>query len=61
MRQPKGIRIMYATVTQPKIDHSRYETGPSAHSDQAVPKEQHDISRLEELAETLDLPLDVQI
>ena len=62
---------MYATVTQPRIEHVRHEA-PVHRDPPAVPKhaaqlitavfmEQHGAGRLEELAETLDFPLDFQI
>jgi hypothetical protein len=63
---------MYVTATQPRIEQVRYETILSAHSEQTASKhtgalvatvfmEQHGVGRLEELAETLDFPLDFQI
>jgi hypothetical protein len=72
MREPKGIRIMYVTATQPRIEHIQRETNLSAHAEQAIPRqtitllasvfmEEHGIGRLEELAETPDFPLDFQI
>jgi hypothetical protein len=63
---------MYATATQPKIEHIHHqppavreprETAPSpaARFITATFMEQHGAGRLEELAETLDFPLDFQI
>jgi len=63
---------MYATATtQSRIEHVRHEA-PVRREQQTVPKppaqlisatfmEQHGAGRLEELAETLDFPLDFQI
>ena len=63
---------MYVTATQSRIEHIQHATNLSAHSEQTVTKhtgalvasvfmEQHGAGRLEELAETLDFPLDFQI
>jgi len=63
---------MYVTATQPRIEHIQHATNLSAHSERDIPQqaiplvasifmEQHGAGRLEELAETLDFPLDFQI
>jgi hypothetical protein len=63
---------MYATATQPRIEHARHEAIPLRDPAKTVPEpkstpiaaafmEQHGVGRLEELAETLDFPLDFQI
>jgi hypothetical protein len=63
---------MYVTAIQPRIEHIQRAANLSAHAQQAVPQqtitlvasifmEQHGAGRLEELAETLDFPLDFQI
>jgi hypothetical protein len=65
-------RIMYATATQSTVKTIRHTPAPLRDSQQAPPKqtatfihaafmEQHGAGRLEELAETLDFPLDFQI
>ena len=67
----KEQRIMYATATQSRIELGHHEA-PVPREEPTVPKrtaqlitaafmEQHGAGRLEELAETLDFPLDFQI
>ena len=63
---------MYVTATQPRIEHIQRATNLSAPAEQTISQqtitlvasafmEQHGVGRLEELAETLDVPLDFQI
>ena len=63
---------MYATATPPKIEYVRHEATPLRVPPPIVPEpksarisatfmEQHGVGRLDELAETLDFPLDFQI
>ena len=63
---------MYATATPPKIEYARHEANPLGDPEPTVPEpkstrisatfmEQHGVGRLDELAETLDFPLDFQI
>lgn len=63
---------MYATATQPTVKTIRHTPAPLRDSQPTAPKptvtfihaafmEQHGAGRLEELAETLDFPLDFQI
>ena len=63
---------MYATATQQRIEHARHEATPLRDPQPTVPEpkstritatfmEQHGAGRLDELAETLDFPLDFQI
>ena len=72
MREPKGIRIMSVTATQPAVAVDRSETAALRQRQLAVPKptttslnavfvEQQGAGRLEELAAALDFPLDFQI
>jgi hypothetical protein len=72
MREPKGIRIMSVTATQPTVATARSETTVLLQSQSAALKhaptylnaafiEQQGAGRLEEWAETLDFPLDFQI
>ena len=63
---------MYATAAQSKIEYVRHEATPLRDPQPTVPEpksaritatfmEQHGVGRLDELAETLDFPLDFQI
>jgi hypothetical protein len=72
MREPKGIRIMSVTATQPTVATAPYEIIVLRQPQQIVPKptaaslntifmEQQGAGRLEELAAALDFPLDFQI
>jgi hypothetical protein len=72
MREPKGIRIMSVTATQPTVATVRSETStlrqrqraaekPSATALSAAFAEQPSTRRLEEWAAALDFPLDFQI
>ena len=72
MREPKGIRIMSVTATQPTFATVRSETAALRQRQQAVTKptttalraafiEQQGTGRLEEWAAALDFPLDFQI
>jgi len=72
MREPKGIRIMSVTATQPTVATVRSETATLRQRQQPVPRhdatalsaafaEQPSVRRLEEWAAALDFPLDFQI
>ena len=63
---------MYATATAARIEYVRHEANPLRDPQPTVPEpkstritatfmEQHGVGRLDELAETLDFPLDFQI
>jgi hypothetical protein len=72
MREPKGIRIMYVTATQPTVAVVQHETAVLRQLQQTVPRrdamslsaafaEQPTARRLDEWAAALDFPLDFQI
>ena len=72
MREPKGILIMYVTATQSKVEYAQYEATTLRDTRHTVPEpestlvtavftKQHGVGRLDELAKTLDFPLDFQI